>query len=82
MKPNMHHVILDALKILKAAVAKASASPVEVLSDIIDFNKYLVLGICHKLLRVLEPIHYAAAFLNPGIGHVPDFNNFIPYGEE
>ena len=78
----MHHVVLDALKVLNAAVAKANASPVEVISDIIEFNQYLVLGICHKLLRVLEPIHYAAALLNPGMGHIPDFNKFIPYGAE
>ena len=78
----MHLVIMDALKILKAAGKKANASPGEVVNDIVDFNRYLVLGTCHKVLRILEPIHYAAVYLNPGMGHIPDFNKFIPHGEE
>ena len=71
---------MDSIKILFAAVKGANASPTELLADIIEFNRYLVLGICHKVLRVLKPIHYASVLLNPGMGHIPDFNNFIPYG--
>ena len=78
----MHLVIMDTIKILVAAVKSANASPAQLHGDIIDYNKFLVLGICHKVLRVLEPVHYAAVILNPGIGRNPDFNKFIPYGAE
>ena len=81
-KPSMHLVIINALQILRASVTKANASPAEVHQDRIDFNRFLVLGICHKLLRILEPVHYAAVYLNPGVGRIPDFNQFIPYNLE
>ena len=73
-------VTMDTIKILIAAVKAANTSPIELLVDIIYFNRFLVLGICHRVLRVLKPIHYAAVFFNPGMGHIPEINKFIPYG--
>ena len=75
-------VALDAIKILKGELKKTDSSPSDVHVDIIAFNRFLVLGLCHKLLRVLEPIHYAAIYLNPGVGHILDFNKVIPYRSE
>ena len=40
------------------------------------------MGYCHKALRVLEPLHYAAFLLNPGTGYIPDLSDVIPSQEE
>ena len=42
----------------------------------------LLLGVCHKCLRVLAPIHFAAAFLNPGFGRIPDINKYLPWDKQ
>ena len=42
----------------------------------------LVLGVCHKCLRVLGVPHFAAALLNPGFGKIPDITSYIPYAQQ
>ena len=42
----------------------------------------MIMGYCHKALRVLEPVHYAAFYLNPGTGYFPELSDVIPYEEQ
>ena len=78
--PNLHHVLLDTMLILDDLVKLSNS--VEVVDDIRNWARQMIMGYCHKALRVLEPVHYAAFMLNPGTGYIPDLSNIIPYGEE
>ena len=73
--PNLHHCILDLIKMLKKLAALAD---VPAMRSVNHWARCLILGICHKCLRVLAAPHFAAAFLNAGFGRIPDLNEFIP----
>ena len=42
------------------------------------WSRYQLLGLCHKTLRVLDIPHFAGILLNPGVGYIPDLNDYLP----
>ena len=81
-KPNMHHCLLDVWKMLTELLVIArpdsDGDQDEINWEIITWARLELLGICHKCLRVLDLPHFAACLLNPGVGHIPDLNEFLP----
>ena len=75
--PNLHLVLPDLRRILRGLLRIIGASRVS--NEIKQFFKQLILGVAHKCLRVLDVIHYASAFLNPGSGGtIIDINRYLP----
>lgn len=52
------------------------------LRSVNHWARCLVLGICHKCLRVLGVPHFTATFLNPGVAKIIDINNFLPWDKQ
>ena len=70
-------VLVDLMKMFKQ-LAKVSDVPEAQMRSVNHFARCLILGLCHKCLRVLQIPHFLAAYLNPGFGRIPDLNAYIP----
>ena len=79
--PNLHLVLPDLRRILRALLRIVGASRGS--NEIKQFFKQLILGVAHKCLRVLDVIHYASAYLNPGSGGtIIDINRYLPQDQK
>ena len=58
--------------------AFAQKSGSDISEEIALWAKYELLGLCHKILGVLDIPHFAGCLLNPGLGRIPDLNSFLP----
>ena len=41
--------------------------------------KFLILGLSHKCLRMLDIPHFAGCLLNPGVGEIKVLNTYLPW---
>ena len=80
--PNLHHSVVDVLKILKTLTKKWTEPSARISTDINKWAQYLVLGVCHKCLRVFDVPHFAAFLFDPSLAYIPDLDKFIPYDKE
>ena len=81
LKPNLHHCILDLMVMLSELGVIASRKLDELTEDISMWARYELLGLCHKALRVLDIPHFCACLFNPGVGYIPDINEFLPWSQ-
>ena len=77
-KPNIHHCIHDLMIMLTELTLVADRTGSRIIEEIAAWAKFEILGLCHKTLRVLAVPHFAGCLLNPGVGHIPDLNLFLP----
>ena len=81
-KPSIHHCILDLMYMLNELTSIASRSGDGVIDELAMWAKFEILALSHKCLRVLDLPHFAGCLLNPGVGYIPDINEFLPWGED
>ena len=78
----MHHFVLDLMMMFSELRSVASRDLDDVTEDLTLWARYEILGLCHKVLRALDKPHFAACFLNPGVGHIPDLNAYLPLTDD
>lgn len=81
LKPNLHHCILDLMIMFSELRVTASRQLDDLTEDLSMWARYLLLGLCHKVLRVLDIPHFCACLFNPGVGYIPDINEYLPWGQ-
>ena len=77
-KPSIHLCILDLMKMFMELTVLVNTSGTNISDEISSWAQFLLLGLCHKCLRVLEIPHFAGCLLNPGVGWIPDLNDYLP----
>ena len=80
--PNIHHCVLDLMHIFTALLPLTESDMDGENLDLMNWTRFLLLGLCHKTLRALDLPHFAACFLNPGVGRIPDLNEFLPWDRQ
>ena len=70
------------MKLFTELSTLSSGSGGSISDEISSWAKTLILGLCHKFLRVLDISHFAGILLNPGVGWIPDLNDYLPWGQE
>ena len=76
--PNIHHCVLDLMVMLTDLRPLAEQGLEGDQNEIVQWARCEILGICHKCLRALDVPHFAGCLLNPGVGYIPDLNDFLP----
>ena len=75
--PNIHLVIHQILVILAEA-----KKYIDTMDELGCYWRFIVLGICHKTLRVLEIPHFVSYMLTPCFNKIPDINSLLPWDKE
>ena len=81
-EPNIQHCILDLIMTLSELIPVANREQEGGDNELCLWVRCQILGMSQKCLRVFEIPHFAGCLLNPGVGYIPDINNFLPWQTE
>lgn len=77
LQPNIHLGIHQVIKILKEARKHTDGN-----TELAHYWRFIVIGVCHKVLRVFDVPHFTAYLFSPCFNEIPDLNNFLPWNKQ